>query len=208
MSRFIKTHRFHLAICLSSQATEKWYDEEEIDGTEEGIEPMCSILYQFSGKCQKNLKPSSTYSNNYAYSQNGNTISDANLQMYQSENQYLNEELVCAYIDSLRLNTYDEQGEVILDPSVSWRPSEWQKELRISRQAMSPGYKAGLVLTSLSMAAMAVCACVLHGMLARKNIPWKSKRAPASGDVTDLARQSSGILMGRSRSGPGSTPLI
>lgn len=187
---------------------EKWYEDEEVEGAEDGIEPMCSVLYQFAGKCQKNLKPATSYSNNYQYNQNGNQMDQGWLQMYQSENQYLNEDLVCAYIDSLRLNTYDEQGEVNLDPSISWKPSEWQKELRINRQAMSGGYKAGLVITSLAMAAMAVAAAVLHGMLARKNIPWRAKKLASVGDQTDLARQNSGILMGRSRSGAGTTPLI
>jgi hypothetical protein len=193
---------------LLHQSTEKWYEDEEVDAAEDGIEPMCSILYQFSGKCQKNLKPANSYSNSYQYNQNGNQMDQGWLQMYQSENQYLNEDLVCAYIDSLRLNTYDEQGEVILDPSISWKPSEWQKELRINRQAMSGGYKAGLVITSLAMAAMAVGAAVLHAMLARKNIPWRAKKLASVGDQTDLARQNSGILMGRSRSGAGTTPLI
>jgi hypothetical protein len=73
---------------------------------------------------------------------------------------------------------------------------------------MSGGYKAGLVITSLAMAAMAVAAAVLHGMLARKNIPWRAKKLASVGDQTDLARQNSGILMGRSRSGAGTTPLI
>jgi hypothetical protein len=169
---------------------------------------MCSILYQFSGKCQKNLKPASTaYSNTYLYNENGNQVEESWLQMYQSENQFLNEELVCAYIDSLRLNTYDEQGDIVLDPSISWKPNDWQKELQISRKAMAPGYKAGLVFSAFAMTAMAVCACVLHGLLARKNIPWKSKRV-FGGDPTDIARQNSGILMGRSRSGPANTPLI
>jgi hypothetical protein len=197
-----------LPLFLLRQSTEKWYEDEEVDAAEDGIEPMCSILYQFSGKCQKSLKPANSYSNSYQYNQNGNQMDQGWLQMYQSENQYLNEDLVCAYIDSLRLNTYDEQGEVILDPSISWKPSEWQKELRINRQAMSGGYKAGLVITSLAMAAVAVAAAVLHAMLARKNIPWRAKKLASVGDQTDLARQNSGILMGRSRSGAGTTPLI
>lgn len=167
------------------------------------------MVYQFSGKCNKNLNAqSSVYSNQYVYNANGGEVSDSWLQMYQSENQYLNEDQVCAYIDSLKLNTYDESGEVILGSTASWSPSGWSKEIRIQRQAMSPGFKAGLVITSLAAAAMAVWACVLHGMLARKNIPWRPKRKGVEEDPTDLARQNSGIVVGRSRSGAATTPLI
>ena len=168
---------------------------------------MCSILYQVSGKCNKKLKPNTIYSNSYYYNANGGEISDEWLQMYQSENQYLNEDAVCAYIDSLKYNTYDEEGEVILNPSVAWwNPAEWQKEIRLESHHMGAGYKAGLVLTSLAATAMAVLACVLHGMLARKNIPFRARKTGE--DPTALARQNSGILMGRSRSGPGTSPLI
>ena len=127
------------------------------------------------------------------------------LQMYQSKNQFLNEEQVCGFIESIRLKTYDESGEVILDNNLSWQ--NWKQEVRIQREAMRPGLKAGLVLSALAAAGMAVYACFLHGLLARKNIPWRPKREKGE-DPTDIARQNSGILMGRSRSGPGQAPLI
>ena len=192
------------------QLTEKWYDEEEIDGAADGIEPMCSMLYQFSGKCNKNLSPSTAYSNGYAYNSNGGQVDESWLLMYQSESQYLNEDSVCSYIDSLRYNTYDENGEVVLDPSTSWNPSSWKKEIAIQSRVMRKGMKVGLILSALAAFSMAVAALVLHGMLARKNIPWRPTRkaANAGEDPTDLARQNSGILTGRSRSAQATTPLI
>lgn len=168
------------------------------------------MLYQFAGKCNKNLSPATIYSNNYAYNQNGGNVDESWLLMYQSQEQYLNEDSVCSYIDSLRYNTYDENGEVVLDPSTSWNPSNWKKELAIQSRVMQPGMKAGLVISALAFCSMAVAALVLHGMLARRNIPWRASRsnAKAGEDPTVLARQNSGILTGRSRSAQATTPLI
>jgi hypothetical protein len=166
------------------------------------------MLYQFSGKCNKNLDSSTSYSNAYAYNANGGEVDEASLAMYQSEQQYLNEDAVCSYIDSLRFNTYDEDGEVILDPSTSWNPSSWKKEIYIQSNVMNPGLKAGLIVTGLAAFSMAMAALVLHGMLARKNIPWRPKDETSVEDPVAVARQSSGILVGRARSGPGTAPLI
>lgn len=165
---------------------------------------MCSILYQVSGKCNKNLKMDNTFSNTQ-YKNYGNADGEEYLQMYQSRNQFENEDLVCHYIDSLKLNTYDENGEVIFNNGMTW--SNWQSEIRIQREAMQPGLKTTLTLTALAAAGMAIYACFLHGVMARKNISWRPKREKGE-DPTDIARQNSGILMGRSRSGPGQTPLI
>jgi hypothetical protein len=185
-----------------------WYEEEEFEGMEEGINPFCSILYQFAGKCNKSLNPSTVYSNQVTYNANGGEISDEWLLMYQSENQFLNEDTVCAYIDSLKYNTYDEYGEVIMNPSRNmWKPSAWNNEIRIESMAMNAGMKAALILSFLAAAAMGVAACMLHGMLARKNIPFFGTPKKTE-DVTSLARQNSGIVVGRSRSGPGTAPLI
>jgi len=161
---------------------------------------MCSILYQVSGKCNTNLNGNSAYSNKYS-----GEIDEEAIAMYQSTSQFLNEATVCSYIDSLRYNTYDESGEVIL--SQKWGGNSWAKEMRIQGEAMRPGLKAGLWITGLAALSMAVAALALHGLLARKNIPWFPKREKSE-DPTDIARQNSGILMGRSRSGPGTTPLI
>jgi hypothetical protein len=162
---------------------------------------MCSMLYQFSGKCNKNLQAAST---------TAATGGDYTT-MYQSLTQYKNEDSVCSYIDSIRYNTYDHNGEIVLDQTASWNPISWKKEMSAQSRVMSKGLKAGLIITSLAAFGMAVCALVLHGMLSRKNVPWRAIRKPGEDpfvDPTDLARQSSGIVMGRSRSGPATTPLI
>lgn len=188
-------------------ANEEWYEGDEAYAQD--VEPFCSILYQYAGKCNQHLTDAQgfKYSNAYLYNQNGG-VDDDLLGMYLSINQYLNEDAVCAYIDSLRMNTYDENGQVLLGGEGAWNPSEWRNSIRIQKRAMSAGMKAGLTITALLAFGMAVAACVLHGMLARKNIPWLPSKKTVDEDPTDLARQNSGIVMGRSRSGPGTTPLI
>jgi hypothetical protein len=178
----------------------QWYEDEELDDT--GIEPMCSMLYQLSGKCNKSLKVSTNA--NY----NGWAYSDAYLEMYQSEQQANNEDAVCSFIESLRSNTYDEYGKVQLENSGVWRnPSQWNREFSAESRALSAGKKASLTLLAMAVTVMGVWACFLHGTLARKNIPWTPRRKKGE-DPTDIARQNSGIVMGRSRSGPAATPLI
>jgi hypothetical protein len=187
--------------------TEAWYEGEEVSGMEDGVEPMCSLLYQFSGKCNKNLNKDTIANNSKAYNSNGGTDTDW-LLMYQSEQQYLNEEAVCSYIDSLRYNTYDDTGDVILGSSTNWTAATWKKEMAIQSKVMSAGMKFGLTITALAAFSMGVAALVLHGMLARKDIPWRPTKRVRGEDPTDLARQSSGIVSGRSRSMQATTPLI
>jgi len=74
---------------------------------------------------------------------------------------------------------------------------------------MNPVLKAFLIITGLMVLGAAIAVGVLHGMLARKNIPWlPTGKDIDEEDPTELSRQHSGIVMGRSRSGPGTAPLI
>ena len=184
------------------------------------------MLYQYAGKCNKHLAAteynyaSYTANANYQYQNQdqgdaaqgdeANAVDYADnewKQMYQSENQAQNENAVCSFIESLTSNSYDENGEINVSGSTWASPSAWNREFAAESKAMSGGMKAALVLTALATVAMAVAVCVLHGTLARKNIPWKPRRSKGQ-DPTDLARQNSGITMGRSRSGPGNNPLL
>lgn len=185
---------------------DQYYFGEDGDG-EEGITPMCSMLYQISGKCNENLKPENLYT---GYYQDGEYVEVGYNQMYQSYAQQQNEDLACSFIESLNSGTYDQTGQVYLDNSKWGAPAKWQQGIAQASRNMPGGLKAALFLTALAAALMGVWACMLHGALARKNIPWQPKRNAAAGgvDPVDMARQNSGIVMGRSRSGPVTHPLI
>lgn len=200
--------------CLSEEEQTAWYEGEEVYT----LEPMCSMLYQYAGKCNKHLTATEynyngyvangqyQYQNQYQGENNGNAYSYADnewKQMYQSENQAQNENAVCSFLESLSSNTYNENGEINVS-GASW--ASWNKDF--DSRAMNGAMKAALIITALAAMAMAVTACVLHNVLARKNIPWKPRRSKGA-DPTDLARQNSGITMGRSRSGAtGTNPLL
>ena len=54
---------------------QQWYEDEDVE--DEEIEPMCSMLYQLSGKCNSNLKVTEFY--NYNYNSNYNANGDEDL---------------------------------------------------------------------------------------------------------------------------------
>ena len=184
---------------------------------------MCSMLYQFSGKCNKNLQAqeyAAGYQGADANANGGRALQDEEeeaeaaaaevddewKQMYQSEQQAANEEAVCAFISSLASNTYNQYGEVITSTTSLW--TNPAAELIAETRAMNKGLMGVLIVTAAAVFAMAIAACALHGTLARKNIPWKPRRSQPT-DPTEMARQNSGITQGRSRSGLGSNnPLL
>lgn len=178
------------------------------------------MLYQFSGKCNKNLQ-AQEYAAGYegadaannrraleeaAEAEADEAVDEEWKQMYQSEQQAANEEAVCAFITSLTSNTYNMYGEVVTNGTNIW--ANPVAGLYEETRAMNKGLLGALVVAAIAVVAMSISVCVLHGALARKNIPWKPRRSKGS-DPTELARQSSGITMGRSQSGLGNNnPLL
>ena len=180
------------------------------------------MLYQFAGKCNKNLQ-AQEYAAGYegadaanngraleeaadADAEADNAVDEEWKQMYQSEQQAANEEAVCAFITSLTSNTYNMYGEVNTNGTSMW--ANPVAELVAGSRAMNKGLMGALIVAAMAVVAMSISVCVLHGALARKNIPCKPRRSKGS-DPTELARQNSGITMGRSRSGPGNNnPLL
>jgi hypothetical protein len=181
-----------------------WYENEEVDGADAGLNPMCAMLYQYSGKCNANINNYEAYSvNSYYSSDNGDGDDQVNYnQMYQSAAQEENENAVCSFINMLTSQTYSDSGEIILTNSFS---KNWRKEFATQSSYMSAGMKAGLILSAFAVAAMFIWAIVLHGTLARKHIPWRPRRGRASAEANEFSRNQSGIVVGRNN---GTSPLI
>lgn len=192
------------------QEDDLWYETEEVEGGDDGLNPMCAMLYTMSGKCNSNLNSNDAYNidNYYNGGYNGNNNNGNNnyySQMYQSEEQEENEKAVCAFINMVTSGTYSDNGEIIL--TNDWT-SNWRRQFSNNTQSMDGGIKAGLILSALAVAVMALWAASLHSSLSRKNIPWRPRRGRASADATEFSREQSGIVVGRSKSNVGTAPLI
>jgi hypothetical protein len=180
-----------------------WYENEETEGVAEGLNPMCAMLYEYSGKCNANLNSYAAYSidSYYSYDGDGNGDGQTYNQMYQSEAQEENESAVCSFINMLTSQTYSDNGEIILTSNFK----NWRKEIGIQSAYVSAGMRAGLVFSALAVVVMVIWAAMLHGTLSRKNIPWRPRRGKASAEAAEFSRNQSGIVVGRNN---GTSPLI
>lgn len=151
--------------------------------TTDGVVAMCSALYSGSAQCNMNM-------NNFEQ-----------ISRYMSQYEMDQEARYCAFIENILYGAYDESGEILLSPEqfdfADWRNPHQYKKLR-----MSVGQAVGLSLSIILCVALLAAAAVTNRQLTRQSTPWKPKRDSV------LARQNSGIVMGRSRSGPGAAPLI
>jgi hypothetical protein len=182
-----------------------WYEDEEVDGVDAGLNPMCAMLYQYSGKCNANLNNHDAYSTTSYYAavnNDGDGDDQVNYsQMYQSSAQEENEGAVCSFINMLTSQTYTDSGEIVLTTNYK----NWRKEFAIQSSYMSKGMKIGLSVSAFAVVAMFIWAVVLHGTLSRKRIPWRPRRGRASAEANEFTRNQSGIVVGRNN---GAAPLI
>jgi hypothetical protein len=137
------------------------------------------MLYQYSGKCNKNLNPGSSYSEN---------------QMYQSEAQQNNEEAVCKFIEVVRSNTYNEKGQITFGFSNIWSSNGFRSGAR----SMSSTHKAALWIFGIGVGVLVVSAMWLQSQLGERNISWRPRRfaRTSQGDQT-LLREESGVTGAR-----------
>ena len=147
---------------------------------------MCSALYEVSAPCNMHM-------NNFEQ-----------ISYLLSAQERSQEKRYCTFIDNIVSGSYDETGEVVLKNTEfdinDWRNIEQYKKIRMpADQAIM------LSLSVILVFALLAAAIVTNRQLQRRSTPWRPKRVD---DSTSLARQNSGIVMGRSRSGPGAAPLI
>ena len=152
--------------------------------TQDGIVAMCSALYSGSAQCNMNM-------NNFA------TIS-----RYMSQYELDLEARYCAFIENIVYGAYDESGEILLHPE-SFDFNDWRNPKQYKKLRMAPIQAIGLSLSIILCVALFAAAAVTNRSLTRSSSPWKPQRSDVS-----VSRQNSGIVLGRSRSGPGTAPLI
>jgi hypothetical protein len=138
------------------------------------------MLYQYAGKCNKNLNPGSSYSEN---------------QMYQSESQENNEEAVCKFIEVVRSNTYNEKGQITFGFSNIFSGNGFRSGAR----SMSSVHRAALWICGIGVGVMVATAMYLQSQLGERNISWRPRRfarGPAQGSQGFL-REESGVTGAR-----------
>lgn len=145
---------------------------------------MCSALYTGSAQCNMNM-------NNFEQ-----------ISRYMSQYELDQESRYCSFIENIIYGAYDESGEIQLKPE-QFDFADWQNPRQYKKLRMPVGQAVGLAMSIVLCVALLAAAAVTNRALTRPSTPWK----PSREDVA-LARQNSGIVMGRSRSGPGAAPLI
>jgi len=157
--------------CISCKESEMPYQQSQGDYDDaDDVNEMCTTIYDGAGKC-----------NRY--------YTDAETASYGSYEQEDNEDVVCGFISNLVRKSYSEKGEIILYGGLTWKNPFTYHNLN---SAMSNGQRFSLTMFMIGTACMGLYALYLHHALTadQKDLAYEDK----------LERQSSGIVMGRSRS--------
>lgn len=147
---------------------------------QDGIYDLCEALYDASAKC-----------NRYLYEGD----------KYESDNQEETEDAVCGFIESLVMNTYDENGEINL-AKMYFDPSNW-KDITEYTKIVAPGQIFGLVFSILLCIGLGIYAMFLYNKL-RKAKQWNlyhtsPRNDPNANLAGKISRVHSGIMWNRSR---------
>jgi hypothetical protein len=117
-----------------------WYEGEEVEGAEDGINPLCSILYERAEKCNRHMKKGNVY--NFGSSQSNSQYQGQNEEENENEeqSQFGSEQEACHFIDALSPRNPDK---------------------------LSRGMLIGLILIAASAVVMAGLACRLRRKVAK-----------------------------------------
>ena len=153
----------------------------------DGVVAVCRALYEGSAQCNMHI-------NNF------NSISQ-----YMSQYERDVEKMTCSFIENIIDGAYDESGEIFLSTG-DFDFHDWRNPKQLKRVRMPAGQA---VLLSLSMivfvALLATVVYTQRSFRRGKGVdPWTEQGL----SPVQLAKTTSGIVMARSRSGPGSAPLI
>jgi hypothetical protein len=159
------------------------------DVNKDGVVAFCSAMYSKSATCNMNL-------DDYAQ-----------LAMYASDAEIEQETRNCAFINNIVFGTYDEKGEIQLT-SPTFDFNDWKNPEQYRKVKLPASQAVGLALSVLLVVSLSATAIFMNRSLHRRDMPWRPRRFGRTLDPDSLSRKQSGITMGRSRSGPGNTPLI
>jgi hypothetical protein len=167
----------------------EYQNYQEPDVNTNGVVAFCSAMYSSSAQCNVNMKD---------YAQ---------LTKYASEAEIEQETRNCAFINNIAYGTYDEKGDIqVTSPTFDF--SDWKNPEQYRKVKLPASQAIGLALSVLLVVCLSATAIFMNRSLNRKDMPWRPRRFGRNLDPDSLSRQQSGITMGRSRSGPGNTPLI
>ena len=153
----------------------------------DGVVAVCRALYEGSAQCNMHI-------NNF------NSISQ-----YMSQYERDVEKRTCAFIENIIDGAYDESGEIFLSTG-DFDFHDWRNPKQLKRVRMPAGQA---VLLSASMIVFAaLLATVVYTQRAFRRGKGVDPWAEQGLSPVQLAKTTSGIVMARSRSGPGSAPLI
>jgi hypothetical protein len=159
------------------------------DSSFDGVVAMCAALFDRSAQCNMHLT-------NYA-----------TMSKYMDTLDLQYEQRYCNFIDNIVYGAYDEKGEILLKPETfdlsDWRNPEQYKKIR-----MPAGQAVGLAISVILVISLSALAFFTHRSLRRQSTPWRPKRLSVDAENPGMDRQSSGIVLGRSRSGAAGAPLI
>ena len=115
--------------------------EGDDDAGEGEVKEVCTNLYAYAGKCES-IHGFDSGINSY----------------YAANNQELNEELVCEFIDSLKSGTYSQDGEIVIGGS---------RVYTNGGTTTTGGQKFALTFFILGTVGLAVYAAMLHSQLTK-----------------------------------------
>ena len=169
----------------------QYLEYQEPNVNTDGVVAFCSAMYSSSATCNVHMKNHSAMTE------------------FASETEIAQESLTCAFIDNIVYGTYDQQGDIVLT-SPTFDFSDWKNPEQYRKVQLPAGQAIGLALSVLLVVCLSAVAIFMNRSLHRKDMPWRPRRfgRKVNMDTDEFSRKQSGITMGRSRSGPGNTPLI
>jgi len=182
------------SLCMPCAAQDQaWFLSNDDDGSSNSggeIAEICDAVFMESARCDKTL------SNWWQHKRNANYAESVALM-----------DVSCEYIDNMRMGKYDTEGNVIMDANRLYNEDGAQgingnlyvQEYGQGLAEVSPMQIFFLVLTISACAILAAWSSTLHKSLTKGGLKWKPNRGVGA-EEDEIARQSSGILVGRSQS--------